>query len=335
MTFRQPLIYRWRQQKPRLTIHLAKIAHPPTAHGAPTKQPYPHYGLTPPKSDRLLDILIALLEHPGEVVGREELVARAWPDRPVEEGNLKFQIGLLRRALGDGRAGHRYIVAILGRGYSFVAAVRLAEEVPPSTLQTAVTARKHNLPVLLTRLVGRAQTVGRLAGQLRRQRLLTIVGPGGIGKTSVALAVAEALVEAHEDGVWLVDLAPLGDPRLVPSAVASAIGMEARSDDPVRGLIALLRDERMLLVLENCEHVIEAAAAFALAILKGARGVHILATSREPLRVEGERVHRLSPLPSPAIAIGLTAARALTFPAVQLFIERAAASLGEFELSDA
>jgi len=198
--------------------------------------------------------------------------------------------------------------------------------------------RRHESTIyrgLLTRLVGRAQTVGRLEGQLRRQRLLTIVGPGGIGKTSVALAVAEALVEAYEDGVWLVDLAPLADPRLVPSAVASAIGMEVRSDDPVRGLIALLRDERMLLVLENCEHVIEAATAFALAILKGARGVHILATSREPLRVEGERVHRLSPLPSPATAIGLTAAETLTFPAVQLFVERAAASLGEFELSDA
>jgi predicted ATPase len=268
------------------------------------------------------------------VVGREELITRAWPNRSVEEGNLKFQIGLLRRALGDGRAGHRYIAAIPGRGDSFVAAVRLAEDAP-SVVQIAATARKHNLPVLLTRLVGRDQTDGRLVGQLRRQRLLTIVGPGGIGKTSVALAVADALVEAYGDGVWLVDLAPLADPRLVLSAVASAIGMEVRSADPVRGLIALLRDERMLLVLENCEHVIDAAAAFALAILKGARGVHILATSREPLRVEGERVHRLSSLPSPATAIGLTAAEALTFPAVQLFIERAAASSGEFELSDA
>jgi len=282
---------------------------------------------------RALDMLIALVEHPGEVVGRDELIARVWPNTHVEEGNLKFQISALRRALGDGRAGHRYIAAVPGRGDSFVAAVRLAEDAP-SVVQIAATARKHNLPVLLTRLVGRDQTDGRLAGQLRRQRLLTIVGPGGIGKTSVALAVAEASVNTYEHGVWFVDLAPLGDARLVPSAVAQVLALDIRSDDPVPGLVGALRDRRLVVVLDNCEHVIEAAATLAAAILRGAADVHILATSREPLRVEGEFVQRLPPLSSGSPSDHLDATEALAFPAVELFVERAAAALGEFELSD-
>jgi predicted ATPase len=162
-------------------------------------------------------------------------------------------------------------------------------------------------------MIGRDDTVNRLAARAPRQPLITIVGPGGIGKTSVALAAAEALIPAYADGVWLIDLAPLADPRLVSSAVASALGLEIRSDDPLPGLIPFLRDKEMLLVLDNCEHVIDAAAAVAIAILKAAPSIHILATSREPLRIEGERVHRLSPLPSPPASAQLTAAEAIGF----------------------
>jgi predicted ATPase len=262
-------------------------------------------------------------------------MARVWPNTTVEESNLKFQVGALRRALGDGHGGNRYIATVPGRGYSFVAPLRLAEEPRPSAQQVSATPRKHNLPVLLTRLIGRADTVNRLAPQLPRQRFLTIVGPGGIGKTSVALAVADNVIADYEDGVWLIDLAPLADPRLVPSVVASVIGLEVRSENPLAGLIAFLRDKNMLLVLDNCEHVIDAAAALVFGVLRGAPGVHILATSREPLRVQGERVHRLSALPTPPASVRSSADEALAFPAVQLFVERAAASSGEFELSDA
>ena len=184
-------------------------------------------------------------------------------------------------------------------------------------------------------MIGRGDTITRLADRLLRRRLLTIVGAGGIGKTSVALAVAEQLISAYEHGVWLIDLAPLADPRLVPSALADALGLEIRAGNPLPGLVASLRDKKMLLVLDNCEHVIDAAAALAVGVLAGAAGVQVLATSREPLRIEGEHVHRLSPLASPPVVARLTAAEALGFPAVQLFVERAAATLDEFELTDA
>jgi len=281
---------------------------------------------------RALDILIALVERPGEVLGKDELMARVWPNTFVDEGNLKFQISVLRRTLGG---GNRYFVNVPGRGYSFAVPVARTEQTRPAAPRATTTDNTHNLPALLTRLVGRADAVSRIVVQLPRQRLLTIVGPGGIGKTSVALAVAEASINNYQHGVWLIDLAPLGEPRLVPSALAVALGLEIRSDDPLPGLIAALRDRQMLLVLDNCEHVIDAAASLALAVLRSAPGVHILATSREPLRIEGERVHRLSALGSPSPSPRLSAAEALAFPAVQLFVERAAADLGEFELSDA
>ena len=138
-----------------------------------------------------------------------------------------------------------------------------------------------------------------LVARLSRQRLVTIVGPGGIGKTTVALAVAEQLIAGYEHGVWLVDLTPLGDQRLLPSAVATVLGLEIRADDQLSGLVTRLKDRRMLLLLDNCEHVIDAAASLAEAILRGAPGVSILATSRERLGIIGERDYRLGPLSIP------------------------------------
>jgi DNA-binding winged helix-turn-helix (wHTH) protein len=198
-----------------------------------------------------LDILIALVERPAELESKGELMARLWPDTFVEEGNLKVHVAALRRALGDGHGGKRYIATSPGQGYRFVAPVTLAKEPEPEAPSAAPPKREHNLPTLLTRLIGRSDTVTRLAQQVPRQRLLTVAGPGGIGKTSVALAVAEQSVTAYEHGVWLVDLAPLTDPSLVP--VAAAIGFEIRSDNPLRGLIAFLKDRHMLLVFENGE----------------------------------------------------------------------------------
>ena len=283
---------------------------------------------------RAFDILAALVASAGEVIGKEELIARVWPQTFVEESNLKIQVSALRRALGDGQGGHRYIVNIPGRGYNFVTPVSVREASRASLPPTAAPARVHNLPLAMTRMIGRDETMTAIVSRLSRQRLVTIVGPGGIGKTTVSLAVAEQLIAGYEDGVWLVDLAPLGDPRLVSSAVATVFGLEVSTEDPLPGLVASLRNKRILLLLDNCEHVIEAVANVAEAILGSTRDVNILATSREPLGAAGEREYRLGPLASPGPDDCITASEALAFPAVQLFVERTSAIIEDFVLTN-
>jgi predicted ATPase len=184
-------------------------------------------------------------------------------------------------------------------------------------------------------LFGRSDVIETLIQRLEG-RLVSIVGPGGIGKTAIALAVADRMRSGLRDGVCFVDLAPLADARLVSTALASALGVAVVSDDPLPSLVALLRDRDTLIVLDNCEHVIDSAAVVAETIAQstGAR-LRILATSREALGVQGEQVFRLAPLALPESAEGLTAAVAMTYPAVQLFVERAAMCLGEYLLTDA
>jgi predicted ATPase/DNA-binding winged helix-turn-helix (wHTH) protein len=281
---------------------------------------------------RALAILATLIERPGQVVGKAELMARVWPSTVVEEGNLKANMSALRRALGEGQPGRRYVATVTGQGYRFVASVRISTPNAPSA---SATAGPHNLPASSTRTIGRAGTIDALLTQLSQHRLITIVGAGGIGKTTVALAVAEALISAYSHGVWFVDLAPLRDASLVSRAIASGLGLTISAQDTLTALTDYLRDRRLLIVLDNCEHVIDATAALAEQLIGGASGIRILATSREPLRVRGERVHRLAPLANAPASGGLTAAEALAFPAVQLFVERAMASVEDFELQDA
>jgi predicted ATPase/DNA-binding winged helix-turn-helix (wHTH) protein len=284
---------------------------------------------------RAFDILTALVERAGEVVGKEQLIARAWPKTFVEEANLKIQVSALRRALGDGQGDRRYIATVVGRGYNFVAPIRKEELSRTPSVPTIAPAALHNLPSATTRMIGREEIATTLATELAHQRLVTLVGPGGIGKTTVGLAVAERLIGAFERGVWLVDLASLRDPGLVPSVVATVLGLEISTEDPLHALVAVLRDSRLLLLLDNCEPVINAAAGLAAAVLAGAPEVKILATSREPFGVQGERVHRLASLGSPQPSPGLTATEAAAFPAVQLFVERVTAIVEDFALTDA
>jgi predicted ATPase/DNA-binding winged helix-turn-helix (wHTH) protein len=284
---------------------------------------------------RACEILIALVERAGQLLSNQELMRRVWPNTFVEDGNLRVHVAALRRALRDGHAGNRYITNIPGRGYCFVAPVSVAEEPEEEIAVPRVVERQRDMPVPLAHVVGRSDAVPALAAQLKLHRFVTILGPGGIGKTTVAVAVANGLLDSFRDGVRFVDLAPLTDPLLVPSALAAQLGVGIRSDKPLASLIAFLKEKELLVVLDSCEHVIEAAAILAEEIFRGTKAVHILATSREALRVEGERVHRLPPLNFPASTQGLKAADALDFPSIQLFVERAAASLGAFDLTDA
>ncbi|WP_082637380.1 ATP-binding protein [Bradyrhizobium retamae] len=282
---------------------------------------------------RAFEILVALVEHAGEVADKDELIARVWPGLTVEDSNLRAQINAVRRALAEGGTGENYIVTVPGRGYRFVATVvRFTGDAAQAF--PAVPHKGHNFPDRLSRPIGRADIVAMVCSRLQRGRFVTIVGPGGIGKTTVALAVADQLIASYRDGGRFVDLAPLNDPQLVPSALASVLGVAIRSENPYPALASFLRDKQMLLLFDNCEHVLLAAAALAEELLKRAPGVHILATSREPLRAEDERVQRLPPLETAPAEAGLTVMEALSYPAVQLFVERAAASAGGYELKD-
>src|ERR1700730_14918597 len=249
------------------------------------------------------------------------------------EGALRVHVAALRKALGDGRAGKRYIVNNPGRGYSFAAPVA-REQRQPAIAPTNGAAVRGNLQALLNRIVGRDDIIAALAAQLAQRRFLTIVGPGGIGKTTVAIAVAESVSASFDDGVWFVGLASLPDPDLVASALSTVLGISLPGVNPISGLAAWLRDKRTLIVLDSCEHVIGAVAGIAEKILTADAGVSILATSREPLRAEGEWLHRLTSLELPPRSDNLTPEGALQYSAVQLFNERALATIDGFALGD-
>lgn len=284
---------------------------------------------------RALDILTVLVEHAGEIVSQDELRSRVWPNTFVEDGNLKVNMAGLRRALGDQPAKPRYISTVIGRGYRFVAPVEVSDLAESITESVPALERTHNLPTATVRIVGRDDAIKSLRHELENTRLVSIVGAGGVGKTTVALAVAEQAIGQMRDGVWFIDLAALTDPSLIASAIATTSGLAAHSANIQTAVIEFLRDRQMLLLLDSCEHVIEPAAAIVDRILAEAVGVRILATSREPLRVRGERVRRLPGLGAPSETMALTAAKAMDFPAVELFVERAVDRLETFTLSDA
>ena len=283
---------------------------------------------------RALDILIALISAPNELLSKKDLMLRVWPDVIVEEGSLRFHVASLRKALGDGKDGARYITTLAGRGYCFVAPISRISSPRDGAAVAAASFAHANLPNRLSRMVGREEDVLTVSAELTASRFVTIVGAGGVGKTTVAVAVAHHLAAAFAGSVLFVDLGMLSDPILAVTAVASMLGLSVQSDDATASLIAYLRDKRILLILDTCEHLIEAIAALAASILEGAPQVHILATSRETLRVEGEHVYRLDALACPPDGPGLTAAAVRQFPATQLFVERAVASGAHLSVSD-
>jgi predicted ATPase len=289
-------------------------------------------------SNRALDLLIVLVERAGEVVGHEELTLRVWRGLVVDSGSLRMYITSLRKALGDGEGATPYIETVRGRGYCFVAPV--SRQDPSDTTDSAALSPKGAILRTLDslpapgRMVGRDEAARAIAADLMEHRFLTVVGPGGMGKTTLAVAVAHAMVQEFPEAVCFVNLGALSDPALVASTVASTLGITIQTADALPSLRQTLRGARMLLVLDNCEHVIAASAALAEQIFREAPHVHILATSREALRVDGEFTCLLPPLECPPPDPGLRADEAQTFPAIQLFMACVAASGSGFELTD-
>lgn len=297
---------------------------------SPSKRVLERDGVPVRLGGRALDILIALVECAGEIVSKKTLLERVWPGMLVEEGSLRFHIVAIRKALGDDGGEHRVIVNVMNKGYTFVAAVE--REVVTAPAPAPPPARR--LPALAVAVHGRDDDIAVLVAALFRHRLVTIVGAGGIGKTTAALAVLHAASKQFGGDIHVVDLAPIPRPGSVHVAVAAGIGMRDGAGDP-RALETFLAERECVILLDCCEHVVDEAAQLAETLSRNCPRVHILATSRESLRAAGEFAYRLQPLACPAHGEGMTAASALAYPAVRLFVERAVASGAGFTLSDA
>lgn len=290
---------------------------------------------------RALDVLTALVERRERVVSKGELLDIVWPGLAVEENNIQVQISALRRLLGPD-----VIATNPGRGYQFTAVLLEApiqpgaqapwlvgrpEEVDrPTRLVPA--ARQHNLPEPDNELIGRETDCELLAAELLAARVVTIVGPAGIGKTRVALAVARRVVELFADGVWWVDLAALGFAEPLADAIATAAGHPLGPGDAVASLVRALRDCRMLIVLDNCEHLAGEVASLLRRVLEVSPGLQVLATSQVPLRLAPERCYRIDPLGMPADEVSSHLTRSA--PALALLFERARAVDWRFEVDD-
>ena len=255
----------------------------------------------------------------------------------MEEISLRVHVAELRKALGDGKDGAQYIMNIPSRGYCFVAPVRRGGPSPvpnsaPSfpTMSTPTTTLPHRLD----RLIGRDEVVQNLSERLLNERFITLWGAGGIGKTTVAIALAHQLREAFDGNVHFVDLSQLKNAALVAATVASSLGLVRNDADPSENVINTLRGQRLFLVLDSCEHVIDEVAKLAESIYRQAPGVVILATSREQLLVQGEHVFEVGPLPSPPRQSGLSASALLSYPAARLLADRAAAAGHDDDISD-
>src|SRR5690242_8329800 len=235
---------------------------------------------------RAFDTLMALIDAHGMVLDKDQLMSLVWPDRVVEENNLAAQIAVLRKVFG---ADRHLIRTVAGRGYQFTGDIHTAAAAAPSP-----PSRLTNLPEAVSELIGREAELEEVAALVTEHRLVSLVGAGGIGKTRLGLEVARHLLPRFPDGVFVAELGPLSSPELVPATVASALGLThvagALSPEHVAGAVGA---KKLLLVIDNCEHVIEAAAGMADALLRASPGVALLVTSREPLRVSGEYVYRV------------------------------------------
>jgi predicted ATPase len=282
---------------------------------------------------RAFDILLTLVERSPEVVAKRDLIAQVWRNYPIEDGALRFSISALRTALGEDESSTaRYIVNVRGRGYCLAAPVIWST---PAASRPGASIALSRLPRKPSAMIGRDDELMEITRQIHEHRFVSIIGAGGIGKTTVAIEVAHRLLAEFSQAVRFIDLGGVEDARLVAATLASELGVPVVSDQPGAAILNALRELRMLIVLDSCEHVVEAAAVLAESIFREAPHVHILTTGREALRAEGEQVHHLPALTCPPPDLeSITAQQALSFSAVQLFVKEVASNVQAFELGD-
>ncbi len=286
---------------------------------------------------RSFDLLLQLVKRAGEFMTKDELLSTVWAGVVVEESSVRVHMSALRKALGEPQDSddcREWISNVPLRGYRFNG--RVHRELIDTSTRTKTrppTASFTKLPVRLTELVGREAEIERVLTLLDTQRLVTIVGTGGIGKTSIAIRAAECHHRQHATQIAFVDLSPLISRDHVLSTMARSVGVAADMPDTVQAINQCLMGRDVLLVIDNCEHVVDALALPITGLLTALPGLRILATSREALCVTGEYVFRLSPLAVPD-AERIALAEAMRWPSVELLVERAkAAGAGAFNES--
>ena len=288
-----------------------------------------HEGVATALGARGVAVLSVLVGHHAEYVEKSAILDAAWPGLVVEEANLAVQISAIRRALARVPGGEGWIETLARRGYRFVGPVKqiAARSVAPLLANRTRT----NLPESLTSFLGRERELVEIKQRLRVTRLMTLTGIGGLGKTRLAQQAAAEMLDAYRDGVWFVDLAPLGDPAFVPSALAHVLQVkETAGQLLLNALCEHLRTRQTLLILDNCEHVLDGCARLTEALLRDAAQVTVMATSREVLHLAGEYAFPVSalPLPDPQADRDTIAGS----DAVQLFTERARQHRPRFDL---
>jgi predicted ATPase/DNA-binding winged helix-turn-helix (wHTH) protein len=276
---------------------------------------------------RALDLLIALVEHADGVLSRDYLVSRVWPTTVVEDSSLRVHIAALRRALEPGSDASRRIVNVPGRGYRFNGPVSTRARAPgvPSHAHLPLDSA---LPAALAELLGRESALAAVEAMTARHRIVTIAGPGGVGKSSLALHVLSRLARVFPGQMRRVDLSRASEGERVERVVADTLG------HLVPELRPALQGSRTLLLLDNCEHLVEETASFVELLALRAPQAHVLCTSREPLHVAVERVFRLEPLALPPPSV-TALAEARRYAAVELFVQRAQASSDTVRFEDA
>jgi predicted ATPase/DNA-binding winged helix-turn-helix (wHTH) protein len=276
---------------------------------------------------RAMGLLIALASRPGELLEKRELLGLAWPKAVVEECNLRAQVVALRRTLGP---GSDYVMTVPGRGYRFVAPLAAVSPVPSAAqVPSPLTPRAPGLPPPLLPMIGRDRALAELSEQVLRHRCVTLTGPGGVGKTTLAAATAHRLRARFARGTPRVDLATASTASEVHALLAHALESSAL-DTESSAHLRLAQKGGALLLVDHCEHLLAAVAEAVETLLQHTPGLHLLICSREPLQARGEYVQALAPLPTPPLGRPVCAEPASAYPAVALFLERVAAQAPDF-----